>query len=227
MKTCPHCHIQVGGDSSYCPLCQNRLTGEEQGVPWFPPTAPRIHRASLFYKIVSFVVLTLIVIAGAADFLLLDADHPHYSLLMLVWGVAGLSVLRVLLRRRYNGPRLVFNLLLLISALIVFTDWFNGYTGYSLDLVVPILCSVTLVCNFIFAFLHSRFTANALVYLLMNIGVGILPYLLLFFRVGQGRIDAHSIPWVNCLIISVVTFLGLVIFRGRALRSEIEKRLHL
>ena len=226
MKTCPHCHIRVGGDTGYCPLCQNRLTGE-QGTPWFPPTAPRIHRASLFFKVVAFVVLTLTVIAGAVDFLLVDDPHLHFSLLMLVWGLAALAVLRVLLRRRYNGPRLVFNLLLLVSALIVFTDWFNGYTGYSLDLVVPILCSVTLVCNFIFAFLHSRFTANALVYLLMNIGVGLLPYILLFFRIDRGRIDGHSIPWVLCLIISVVTFLGLVIFKGRDLRSEIEKRLHL
>lgn len=184
MKTCPHCHIRVGGDTGYCPLCQNRLTGE-QGTPWFPPTAPRIHRASLFYKVVAFVVLTLTVIAGAVDFLLVDDPHLHFSLLMLVWGLAALAVLRVLLRRRYNGPRLVFNLLLLVSALIVFTDWFTGYTGYSLDLVVPILCSVTLVCNFIFAFLHSRFTANALVYLLMNIGVGLLPYILLFFRIDQ------------------------------------------
>ena len=226
MKTCPHCHIRVGGDTGYCPLCQNRLTGE-QGTPWFPPTAPRIHRASLFYKVVAFVVLTLTVIAGAVDFLLVDDPHLHFSLLMLVWGLAALAVLRVLLRRRYNGPRLVFNLLLLVSALIVFTDRFTGYTGYSLDLVVPILCSVTLVCNFIFAFLHSRFTANALVYLLMNIGVGLLPYILLFFRIDRGRIDGHSIPWVLCLIISVVTFLGLVIFKGRDLRSEIEKRLHL
>lgn len=226
MKTCPHCHIRVGGDTGYCPLCQNRLTGE-QGTPWFPPTAPRIHRASLFYKVVAFVVLTLTVIAGAVDFLLVDDPHLHFSLLMLVWGLAALAVLRVLLRRRYNGPRLVFNLLLLVSALIVFTDWFTGYTGYSLDFVVPILCSVTLVFNFIFAFLHSRFTANALVYLLMNIGVGLLPYILLFFRIDRGRIDGHSIPWVLCLIISVVTFLGLVIFKGRDLRSEIEKRLHL
>lgn len=173
-------------------------------------------------------MLTLTVIAGAVDFLLVDDPHLHFSLLMLIWGLAALAVLRVLLRRRYNGPRLVFNLLLLlVSALIVFTDWFTGYTGYSLDLVVPILCSVTLVCNFIFAFLHSRFTANALVYLLMNIGVGLLPYILLFFRIDRGRIDGHSIPWVLCLIISVVTFLGLVIFKGRDLRSEIEKRLHL
>ena len=58
-------------------------------------------------------------------------------------------MLRAVLRRRFNGPRQIFNLLLLVSALLVFTDWFNGYTGYSLDLVVPILCCVALVCNFI------------------------------------------------------------------------------
>ena len=135
---------------------------------------------------------------------------------------------RAVLRRRFNGPRQIFKLLLLVSALLVFTDWFNGYTGYSLDLVVPILCCVALVCNFIFAFLRSRFTANALVYLLMNIGIGVLPYILLFFRIDySGRLDAHSLPWVICLIVSVITFLGLVIFRGRALKNEIVKRLHM
>ena len=55
----------------------------------------------------------------------------------------------------------------------------------------------------------------------------ILPYLLLFFRVGGGTMNARNIPWVICLIISMITFLGLVIFRGRDLRCELEKRLHL
>lgn len=55
MNTCPHCHIRVGGDARYCPLCQNRLPGSA-GEPYFPATAPRIHRASLLYKIVAFVL---------------------------------------------------------------------------------------------------------------------------------------------------------------------------
>ena len=197
MNTCPHCHIKVGGDSTYCPLCQNRLPGPAEAA-YFPATAPRIHRASLLYKIIAFLLSAVVVVAGAFDFLLLD-ETPHRH----------------------------FNLLLLVSALLVFTDWFNGYTGYSLDLVVPILCCVALGCNFVFAFLRSRFTANALVYLLMNIGIGLLPYILLFLRLDGGKLDAHSIPWVICLLLSIITFLGLVIFRGRALKSEIEKRLHL
>ena len=149
MNTCPHCHIRVGGDTAYCPLCQNRLSGPA-GEPYFPATAPRIHRASLLYKVVAFVLSALIVVAGAFDFLLMeDTHHRHFSILMAVWAVAVLRVLRAVLRRRFNGPRQIFNLLLLVSALLVFTDWFNGYTGYSLDLVVPILlCSAGLQLYF-------------------------------------------------------------------------------
>ena len=74
MNTCPHCHIRVGGDTAYCPLCQNRLSGPA-GEPYFPATAPRIHRASLLYKVVAFVLSALIVVAGAFDFLLMEDTH--------------------------------------------------------------------------------------------------------------------------------------------------------
>lgn len=105
MNTCPHCHIRVGGDTAYCPLCQNRLSGPA-GEPYFPATAPRIHRASLLYKVVAFVLSALIVVAGAFDFLLMeDTPHRHFSILMAVWAVAVLRVLRAVLRRRFNGPR--------------------------------------------------------------------------------------------------------------------------
>ena len=88
MKTCPHCHIQVGGSAQYCPLCQNRLPGSA-GEPYFPATAPRIHRASLLYKIVAFVLSALVVVGGAFDFLLLEeTHHRHFSVLMAVWAVA-------------------------------------------------------------------------------------------------------------------------------------------
>lgn len=226
MITCPHCHVQIGGDSEYCPLCQNRLPGTPD-APYWPATAPRIHRAGMLYKIVAFIALGSCMAGGAVDFLLIDTPHTHWSLLVVLWVIVGLLVLRGILRRRYNGPRQLFNLLLIVSAMLIFTDWFHGYTGFSLDLVVPILCSISLVCNFFFSIVRSRYTVNALVYMLMNIGIGILPYLLLFFRVGAGTMNARNIPWVICLIISMITFLGLVIFRGRDLRCELEKRLHL
>ena len=84
--------------------------------------------------------------------------------------------------------------------------------------MIPILCSVTLALNFIFAFINRRFTENGLVYLLLNIAVGVTPYIAL--TVMRAR---TPLTWVICLIVSVITFLGLVIFKGRALRAELEK----
>ena len=86
MNTCPHCHIRVGGDARYCPLCQNRLPGSA-GEPYFPATAPRIHRASLLYKIVAFVLSALVVVGGAFDFLLLE-ETPQPAVARL--GAVGL-----------------------------------------------------------------------------------------------------------------------------------------
>ena len=100
MNTCPHCHIKVGGDSTYCPLCQNRLPGPAEAA-YFPATAPRIHRASLLYKIIAFLLSAVVVVAGAFDFLLLDdTPHRHFSLLLAVGFLAALRVLRSVLRRR-------------------------------------------------------------------------------------------------------------------------------
>ena len=97
------------------------------------------------------------------------------------------------------------------------------FNSIAIDAIVPILCSVTLVLNFIFAFVNRRFTENGLVYLLLNIVVGVVPYIGLTLR--------HSVrpplAWVICLVISMITFLGLVIFKGRSLLAEFEKRLHL
>ena len=49
MKTCPHCHIQVGGSAQYCPLCQNPLVGTPE-PDRYPKVVPPARQASLFYR---------------------------------------------------------------------------------------------------------------------------------------------------------------------------------
>ena len=130
-----------------------------------------------------------------------------------------LLLLRALLRQGRNAPKLLFQILIGTSLIVTFADYYAGWNGIAIDAIVPILCSVTLVLNFIFAFVNRRFTENGLVYLLLNIVVGVVPYIGLTLR--------HSVrppmAWVICLIISMITFLGLVIFKGRSLLAEFEK----
>ena len=80
MKTCPHCHIQVGGSAQYCPLCQNPLVGTPE-PDRYPKVVPPARQASLFYRIAAFVLLGAAVICGVVDYIMIEGRHMHWSLL--------------------------------------------------------------------------------------------------------------------------------------------------
>lgn len=203
MKTCPHCHIQVGGSAQYCPLCQNPLVGTPE-PDRYPKVVPPARQTSLFYRIAAFVLLGAAVICGVVDYIMIEGRHMHWSLLVLIGAVGVLMLLRALLRQGRNAPKLLFQILIGTSLIVTFADYYAGWNGIAIDAIVPILCSVTLVLNFIFAFVNRRFTENGLVYLLLNIVVGVVPYIGLTLR--------HSVrppmAWVICLVISMITFWG-------------------
>lgn len=226
MKHCPHCGIDVGGCTDYCPLCQNALVGQG-GEPHWPAPRGINRRKLLLFQLICFVALGSVVVCAVLDFLMVEELHRHWSIPVLVYVFTGLDLVRVLFRGRYNGPSLAFRVLVGASLLALYTDWFFHLGGVSIDVVIPALCGGSMLLNFLFAFVNTRFTANALVYLLLNITIGVLPYVLLLFNVSTGRFDQRSIPWVVCLLISLITFLGLVIFKGRTLKEELHKRWHL
>ena len=74
MKTCPHCHIQVGGSAQYCPLCQNPLVGTPEPNR-YPKVVPPARQASLFYRIAAFVLLGAAVICGVVDYIMTEGRH--------------------------------------------------------------------------------------------------------------------------------------------------------
>ncbi|MDD6320304.1 MAG: DUF6320 domain-containing protein [Oscillospiraceae bacterium] len=222
MKQCPYCHIEVGGDGQYCPLCQGPLVGEGEPAR-YPAVEPPMRRASLVVKLIAFFLLAGTAVSASVDFLLLQTPHYHWSVLVLAGSAAVLALLHALLHGRKNAPRLIFQILVGASLLALFCDWTFGWTGAAIDYVVPILCCAALILNFIFAFVRSGVTENAMVYLLLNMIVGVVPYIVLFFKQNT----EPSVAWWLCMVISVVTFLGLVIFKGRTLMTEFHKRLHL
>ena len=220
MNTCPHCKIHVGGSPTSCPLCQSQLLGEGE-PPRYPSVEPEQRRYSLAYKIVAFVLLTATVICVAID--LLGPDTPVSWSIPVILGVAGtLILLRVMMKRRRNAPKLLFQTLVLVSVVLVLCDLATGWHRFSVDYVVPILCTVALVLNSIFGYINRHFTENGLVYLLLNIVVGALPYLAFLLSPQQA-----PVAWTVCLIVGIITFLSLVIFKGRDLWTELQKRLHL
>lgn len=74
--------------------------------------------------------------------------------------------------------------------------------------------------SFVLALLDKN--GNTMVYLLWGLFMGIVPSVICYFVS-----DKMPIAWGICLMVSVILFAGSIIFRGRAVAAEFQRRLHL
>ena len=77
--------------------------------------------------------------------------------------------------------------------------------------------------NFILSFIAKHFTDYSLIYMFLNILVGVVPWiaLLIFYH------NKPPLTWSICLVINVLAFFGLIVFKGRTMLAEFKKRFHL
>ncbi|MBE7069248.1 MAG: hypothetical protein E7386_01970 [Ruminococcaceae bacterium] len=100
------------------------------------------------------------------------------------------------------------------------TAYFFGLLKITLDLVVPAVLAATITANFVLALIDKN--GNTMLYLLTGLFMGIAPSIIYFFVSAK-----MPLVWVICLMVSVILFAGSVIFRGRTVAAEFQRRLHL
>ena len=99
------------------------------------------------------------------------------------------------------------------------TAYFFGLMKITVDLVVPIVLAATITANFVLALLDKN--GNTMSYLLTALLMGIVPSVICIFVS-----EKMPIAWAICLMVSVILFAGAVIFRGRAVAAELQRRFH-
>ncbi len=219
MLKCPVCKIEIDGNRNKCPICQNALSGSPSDYNW--PVDEYLKKYSICFKIQLFVVLTVIVISLALDFLLdIRFKGYHYSLMILMWGAVSELLITEFIRKKVFPAKILTVSAVFISGLLCVTakyfDFYDFLTP-TVYIAVPAIIGGTIVANFVFTFTDK--SGNSLVYFLSAAVIGIIPYIAIYF----GK-KSFLLPWAIVLIVSVVTFLGIVIFKGRELKTEIQKR---
>lgn len=217
MRRCDYCKITVGGSATKCPLCQNRMSGEATESMW-PAENKRQRRSVVLYKVQLFLLMAALVCFLSVDFLFKLNTGYHWSLLVMLWIFGFEFTLRYIFKdgRGISG-HITYTVYMVVFLLFV-TGFFTSGRYIIIGWVIPIIVIGTLVINFIFTL--TRATENAMAYLLTNILIGVLPYL------GLLLLKKTTIPWIISLMVSIIAFIGIVIFRGRALRTELEKRMN-
>lgn len=218
MKKCLSCNIEIGGNPQSCPLCQNTLMGEETPANW--PVTTEYKKYKLFNKIQTFIVLTAVAISLIIDYRLNLNMGKHWSIAVLIWSFAFELVLQDLLKRRVVVAKTMTICMLLTSILFGVTGWYFGFFPIMMYLVIPIVVSITIITNLVFAFIDKH--GNTLVYLLMNLVFAVIPYVV--FAITKD--DNMMLPWSICVMIAIGAFFGIIIFRGRKVLSELQKRMN-
>ena len=221
MRTCPYCKIEVGGDLTKCPLCQSKLAGEGEAA--YFPKQTAFWRRSFLYKLQLFIIWIVVIVAVGVDFLL-GVRIPafpdiHYSLIISMWLIAFEFAIMRQFRERNGSARRVTMMVLIILALLAISSYYFGFFRLTVDWIAPCAITGMMIANFVLAMIDKR--GNAMVYLLTNVLIGILPCVVLLIR-HKGV----PITWIICMLISVILFVGAVIFKGRSVAGEIQKRLN-
>ncbi|HCM92281.1 MAG TPA: hypothetical protein DIS78_06935 [Lachnospiraceae bacterium] len=217
MKKCLNCNIEIGGHTDTCPLCQNSLTGEATPDNW--PRPLKLKAQAFLYKLQLFIVLAAIVVGLSLDFLLELNNGTHYSLIIAMWLIVFEFDLSRNIKRSFIIARTISVTVLHICILLLITGRYYGFFDLTAYLLVPILLGAVLIANTIFSLIDT--TENALVYLLSTILVIVIVYSVM----KAGRITT-GLTWDICLMTSVVSLIGIIIFKGRKVSNEVRKRIN-
>lgn len=218
MKKCSSCDIKVGGEWSVCPICQNYLEGDDEPNIW--PNSAGLRQKTLLLKIQMFVVMVGIVVSLILDYLMSVHGKLHWSVMVLVWGSLLELCVFDLSKRKFMLASIITKIFLCACMMVLFGAWYLHFMKFCIVWIIPALISISLLINFVFALIDC--SGNAMVYLLGNLLVLVIPYIIMLVIKGHQKVPMF---WNISLIIGCVTFLAIAIFRGGKMVSEARKRI--
>lgn len=219
MQKCEKCGVSLAGSHTFCPLCQGPVTGtphpEEEIFPLIPLKGHR-----LWIRIMAFISIS---VAGICLAVNLAFPFGGWWCLFVIAGLAclWLSASFAVIKRR-NIPKGIVWQVFILSLLAIGWDHFTGKHGWSVNYVVPLLCTCTILSMMVVGKIMKLKVADYLVYLILNILFGTIPLLFLLLQWANVRW-----PSLLCITISLLSLAGLIIFRGNSLWAELQRRTHL
>lgn len=219
MKFCTKCKMTVRGSRINCPLCQNILTGTDE--PDIYPGITTIYRQyTLLFKLLAMGTISAGVITVMINAMLPESG---YWSLFIICGIACFWImLAFAVRKRNNIPKNITYQVFFIALFSIIWDYITGWRGWSVNYIVPIVFIVGMAALSIIPILMKIPYGDYVICMVADGFFGLTPLVFVL----SGKVEIIYMSYV-CIALSMLTFISLLIFQGKNMLTEAQKRFHL
>lgn len=220
MKYCNKCHTEVMGSVKFCPLCQHELQiKNEQEEDLYPFEIDKRSNSHMLLKVFGFISMIASILAVFFN-IVLQSKTLWSLIVIVVMGFTWLSIAAAIKKHR-NILKYVWYQMLIITSLTVVIDGMTGQRGWAITFVMPLMLTVAMIVMYLLSKVLKLQVGDYMIYLLLDALFGIIP--VIFLRTHQLITDIPS--WI-CILTSIISVVGLIIFEGKNMMSELKRRLH-
>lgn len=223
MKVCPICEAKIVGDWTLCPLCKEELEGQEADpeekesvLMNFPLEFNRQKALQLLIKLSFLLVIIYFVVQVFWPFKFFGLEYIVFGLL-ITW-----TLLVIFVQKRHNIAKTIVYYLLFISLVSIYFDYTNGWLGWSITFVLPVISIAALLAMFIYAQVASLEISDYILYLQLTSLLGLVP---LIFLIMDWVV--LTLPSVLSVLFSLFMFFLMLLKYRRLIIVEFQKRMHL
>lgn len=221
MRYCNKCKVIIENNLRYCPLCKQRTSKRNETAEKDLPLQ-RIKNETLIDKIMRALVFLFISLIGINIVLKVAFSYNFiwapYSIVVLFY--AYLLIKAAMKSYKDVGSIVLINVYML-SIIGFILDLILGFSGWSIDFLIPILISAGIIVLVIFTLIKSM---NLLTYFVHMFIIALFGITLLILLVLNVVIEKR--PTIITIMISFLVIIGMFIFGGKKAKIEFAKRFH-
>lgn len=217
MVKCNKCNVEVDTVSDVCPLCNSEIKNKDEST--YPVIKNNLTKA-LFMKKIFFIHCIICIIIVLINYFC--TPNVKWSIFVVIQIIVAYFIFLRIFKGRHRIIRLLFILNFITCITSIFWDYYVGFSGWSINYVLPSLCISYGIFMIVLRFLRYFAFKENTSYIYLNVCIAFIPFIL--YKVGKITFPLLAII---SLVMGVINILILVIFGWTNFKEDIRKKLHM